>query len=66
MVLGLCKDAISTAYVISVQLPALSYGSENWNIKAREATRIAAEMKYMRKIAGNIWTDYASNTKIAK
>jgi hypothetical protein len=34
-------------------LPALSYGSENWIIKARDAIRItAAEMKYERKTAG--------------
>jgi hypothetical protein len=34
------------------------YGSENWNIKARDARRItAAEMKYVRKTAGYIWTD---------
>jgi hypothetical protein len=30
-------------------LPTLLYGSEDWTIKARDATRItAAEMKYMR------------------
>jgi hypothetical protein len=55
LVLGLFKDPISTEHVISVQLSALLYGSENWTMKAREATRItAAEMEYMRKIAGFI------------
>jgi hypothetical protein len=35
-------------------LPALLHGSENWTIKAREASRriTAAKMKYMRKTAG--------------
>jgi len=35
-------------------LPALLHGSENWTIKAREASRRikAAKMKYMRKTAG--------------
>jgi hypothetical protein len=36
----------------------LLYGSETWTIKARDARRItAAEMKYMRRIAGYTWTD---------
>jgi hypothetical protein len=36
----------------TLALPALLYGSENRNIKAREARRITAtEMKYMRKTA---------------
>jgi hypothetical protein len=36
-------------------------------IKARDASRIsAAEMKYMRITAGYIWTDYKTNTQIAK
>jgi len=26
----------------------------------------AAEMKYMRRTAGYIWTDYKTNTQIAK
>jgi hypothetical protein len=31
----------------------LLYGSENWTIKARDATKITvAEMKYMRRAAG--------------
>jgi ABC-type ATPase involved in cell division len=35
------------------------YGSETWTVKARDTRRItAAEMKYMRRTAGYIWTDY--------
>jgi hypothetical protein len=45
----------------------LLYGSETWTIKARDARRItAAEMKYMRRTAGYTWTDYKTNTQIAK
>jgi len=45
----------------------LLYGSETLTIKARDARRItAAEMKYMRKTAGYIWTDYKTNVQIAK
>jgi len=45
----------------------LLYGSESWTIKARDARRItAAEMKYMRRTAGYIWTDYRTNAQIAK
>ena len=45
----------------------LLYGSETWTIKARDARRItAAEMKYMRRTAGYIWTDYTTNAQIAK
>jgi ABC-type ATPase involved in cell division len=45
----------------------LLYGSETWTIKARDARKItAAEMKYMRRRAGYIWTDYKTNTQIAK
>jgi len=42
--------------------------SETWNIKASDARRItaAAEMKYMRRTAGYTWTDYRTNTQIAK
>jgi hypothetical protein len=48
-------------------LPVLLYGSETWTIKARDARRIsAAEMKYMRRTAGHTWTDYKTNTQIAK
>jgi len=39
----------------------------NWTITARDVRRItAAEMKYMRKTAGYNWTDYKTNTEIAK
>jgi ABC-type ATPase involved in cell division len=45
----------------------LLYGRETWTIKARDASRItAAEIKYMRKTAGYIWTDYKTNQQIAK
>jgi len=45
----------------------LLYGSETWTIKARDARRItAAKMKYMRRTAGYIRTDYKTNTQIAK
>jgi ABC-type ATPase involved in cell division len=48
-------------------LPVLLYGSETWTIKARDASRIAAaEMKYMRRTAGYIWTDYKTNCKGVK
>jgi hypothetical protein len=45
----------------------LLHGSETWIIKARDAGRItAAEMKYMSRKAGYIWTDYETNTQITK
>jgi hypothetical protein len=45
----------------------LLYGSETFTIKAGEAKIItAAKMKYMRRTAGYIWTDYKTNTQIAK
>ena len=47
----------------TVALPALLYGSQNWTIKARETRITAAEMKYMRKTAGYIWTDYKPDSK---
>jgi hypothetical protein len=48
-------------------LPVLLYGSETWAIKARDTRRItAAEMKYMRRTAGYIWTDHKTNKQIAK
>jgi hypothetical protein len=44
----------------------LLYGSETWIIKARDTRRItAARMKYMRRTAGYIWTDYKTNAQIA-
>ena len=37
----------------TLALPVLSYSSENWTIKTRDARRITtAEMKYMRRTAG--------------
>jgi hypothetical protein len=51
----------------TLALPVLLYGSETWTVKAKDARRItAAEMKYMRRTAGYIWTDYKTNTQIAK
>jgi len=44
----------------------LLYGSENWTIKASDASRTAAEMKYMRRTAGYTWTDYKTNAQIEK
>jgi hypothetical protein len=45
----------------------LLYGSEYGTIKAMDARRItAAEMKYMRRRAGCIWTDYKTNAQIVK
>ena len=45
----------------------LRFGSETWTIKARDARRItAAEIRYMRITAGYSWTDYKTNTHIAK
>jgi len=50
----------------TLALPVLLYGSEIWTIKARDARRItAAEMKYMRRTAGYIWTDYKTKKQIA-
>jgi len=51
----------------TLALPVLLHGSETWTIKARDGRRIsAAEMKYMRRIAGYTWTDYKTNSHIAK
>jgi ABC-type ATPase involved in cell division len=48
-------------FFCNLALPVLLYGSETWTIKARDVSRItAAEMKYMRRKAGYIWTDYVS------
>ena len=50
----------------TLALPMLLYGSETWTIKSRNARRItAAEMKYMRRTARYIWTDYKTNAHIA-
>jgi hypothetical protein len=51
----------------TVAFPVLLYGSETWTVTARDSRRItAAQMKYMRRTAGYIWTDYKTNTQIAK
>ena len=51
----------------TLALPVLLYSSDNWIITARDTSRItAAEMKYMRKTAGYIWTDYKTNTETEK
>jgi hypothetical protein len=51
----------------TLALPVLLYGSETWNIKAGDARRItAAEIKYMRRTVGYTWTEYKTNTQIAK
>jgi len=40
---------------------------ETWTIKARDARRITAtDMNYFRRRAGYNWTDYKTNTQIAK
>jgi hypothetical protein len=45
----------------------LLYISQTCTIKARDTRRITAtEKKYMRRKAGYTWTDYKTNTKIAK
>jgi len=42
----------------TLTLPVLLCGSETLTVIARDARRIiAAEMKYMRRKAGYIWTD---------
>jgi hypothetical protein len=51
----------------TLALPVLLYGGETWTIKATDARRITAEeMKYVRITAGYTWTDYKTNTQIAK
>jgi hypothetical protein len=52
---------------LPLAIPVLLYGSETWTIKVKDARRItAAEMKYMRRTARYTWTDYKTNTQIAK
>ena len=42
-------------------------GSETLTVKARDGRRItAAETKHMTITAGHTWTDYKTNTQIAK
>jgi hypothetical protein len=51
----------------TLALPTLLHDSENWTIKARDATRVTAtEMKYRRRTAGHTGTDDKTNTDIAK
>jgi len=51
----------------TLALPVLLHGSETWTIKAKDARRMrAAKMKYMRRTAGYIRTDYKTNDQIAK
>jgi len=51
----------------TLALPVLLYSSETWTVKASDARRItAAELKYMIRTAGYIWTDYKTNEQIAK
>jgi DNA-binding sugar fermentation-stimulating protein len=51
----------------TLALPVLLYGSETWTIKARDTRRITAgEIKYTRRTAGYICTDYKTNTQTAK
>jgi len=51
----------------TLAIPILLYGNETWTVTARDGRRItAAEMKYMRITAGYTWTDYKTNTQIAK
>jgi hypothetical protein len=44
----------------------LLHGSENWTIKARDATRTAAEVKYMRTTTGYTWTDHRTNMTLQR
>jgi hypothetical protein len=50
----------------TLALAALLYSGENWTVQARDARRVTAKIKYMRKTAGYTWTDYITNTEIAK
>jgi hypothetical protein len=50
----------------TLALPVLLYGSETGAVTARDGSRMsAAEMEYMRRTAGYIWTDGKTNTQIA-
>ena len=47
--------------------PSIVVWQRNGTIKAKDPRRItAAEIKYMRRTAGYTWTDYKTNTQIAK
>jgi hypothetical protein len=46
----------------TLALPALLHSSENWTIKATDASRrTAVEMKYMKRMAGYTWTDHKTH-----
>ena len=64
----MCLDHKTTIKLYNtLVLPTLLYGNETWTIKARDARRItAAEMKYLRRTAGYIWTDYKTNAQNGK
>jgi len=65
---GLKENIILALFLSKFQtFEVLLYGNETFTIKARDARRItAAEMKYMKITAGYTWTDYKTNTQIAK
>jgi len=45
----------------------LSHSNEKWAIKARDVRRITTvKVNYTRKSTGYTWTDYETNTEIAK
>jgi hypothetical protein len=51
----------------TLALLTLLHGSENGAIQTRYLRSITtSEMKYLRRTAGYSWTDYKTNTKIAK
>jgi hypothetical protein len=49
----------------TLALLVLLYSSDSWTIKAIDKARlISAEMKFMRRTAGYIWSDFKQNTEI--
>jgi hypothetical protein len=51
----ICTENTTVKLYGTLPLPVLLYGSEIWNIKARDARRMsAAEMKCMRRTAGTL------------
>jgi hypothetical protein len=51
----------------TLTLPTLLYGSENWTIKTRDATRItAADMNFMKVTERYTLIDHKTNAEIAK
>jgi len=68
-----CRDIINTTllyftlHCIVRETCQWLYGSETWTNKPSDARGItAAEMKYMRRTAEYILTDYKTNAQIAK